>query len=264
MRTLKASLIGAVAMIIALAAPVGAITYGEPDAGEHPYVGFMIFFVPREPGWFSCSGTLLDADTFLTAGHCAFDVGTNGAETGRGRAAATTCGSRSTTTDVLAGWPARADYPTRLRCTWHAARGSNDPAHGYTKGIAIPHPDYDDFATFPVNYDVGVVELDAPVAMPTYGVLAPLGPPRCWPATTGATRTTRSWRPSATASSRCSHIHGGREPVQVDVAHRRDQRQPVRGWKPAHARTIRARPAAAAARASATPAARCSSTTPTR
>ena len=76
MRTLKASLIGAVAMIIALAAPVGAITYGEPDAGEHPYVGFMIFFDPAEPGWFSCSGTLLDADTFLTAGHCAWGVGT--------------------------------------------------------------------------------------------------------------------------------------------------------------------------------------------
>ena len=30
--------------------PGGAITYGEPDAGEHPYVGFMIFFVPTEPG----------------------------------------------------------------------------------------------------------------------------------------------------------------------------------------------------------------------
>ena len=47
MRTLKASLIGAVAMIIVLAAPVSAITYGEPDAGEHPYVGFMIFFDPE-------------------------------------------------------------------------------------------------------------------------------------------------------------------------------------------------------------------------
>ena len=36
---------------------------------EHPYVGFMIFYDPTEPGWFSCTGSLLDADTFLTAGH---------------------------------------------------------------------------------------------------------------------------------------------------------------------------------------------------
>ena len=37
----------------------------------------MIFFDPNEPGWFSCSGTLLDADTFLTAGHCTFGIGTD-------------------------------------------------------------------------------------------------------------------------------------------------------------------------------------------
>ena len=75
----------------------------------------------------------------------------------------------------LAGWPARADYPTEAAL--YAARSAwlNDPAHGYTKGIAIPHPDYDDFAAFPVNFDVGVVELNAPVSLPTYGVLAPLG-----------------------------------------------------------------------------------------
>ena len=35
------------------------ITYGAPDAGEHPYVGFMLFFDPTEPGWFTCTGTLL-------------------------------------------------------------------------------------------------------------------------------------------------------------------------------------------------------------
>ena len=43
-------------------------------------MGFMIFFDPTEPGWFSCTGTLLDADTFLTAGHCTYGIGTDGEE----------------------------------------------------------------------------------------------------------------------------------------------------------------------------------------
>jgi hypothetical protein len=36
--------------MVMVANPAGAITYGEPDAGEHPYVGFMIFFDPTAPG----------------------------------------------------------------------------------------------------------------------------------------------------------------------------------------------------------------------
>ncbi len=51
------SLVTVVAVTLATAGPATAITYGEPDDGEHPYVGFMIFFDPNEPGWFSCSGT---------------------------------------------------------------------------------------------------------------------------------------------------------------------------------------------------------------
>ena len=51
------SLVAVVAMALATAGPATAITYGELDDGEHPYVGFMIFFDPDEPGWFSCTGT---------------------------------------------------------------------------------------------------------------------------------------------------------------------------------------------------------------
>src|SRR6185503_24098 len=92
------------------ATPGGAVTYGELDAGEHPYVGFMIFFDPSEPGWFSCSGTLLDADTFLTAGHCTFPVGTEG-EVTTGHSGGTDVWVTFDDSEVLAGWPARADYP---------------------------------------------------------------------------------------------------------------------------------------------------------
>ena len=173
MKRLKSGLV-ALAMVVALAvaSPVGAITYGQPDAGEHPYVGFMIFFDASEPGWFSCSGTLLDADTFLTAGHCTFPVATDGEEDGTpgGNDVWVTFNS----TDVLAGWPARADYPDEQSLYEARSAWLNDNPD-YVKGMAIPNPLYDDFASFPANNDVGVVELDDDVAMSTYGVLAPLG-----------------------------------------------------------------------------------------
>jgi hypothetical protein len=165
-------LIGLVVMLFATAAPVGAITYGQPDNGEHPYVGFMIFFDPTEPAWFSCSGTLLDATTFLTAGHCTFNIGNDGEHV------ATSGGNdvwvTFDATDVLAGWPARADYPDEqslyvARSTWL----NNNP--DYVKGISYPNPLYDNFAQFPVNHDVGIVKLDEPVNMATYGELAPIG-----------------------------------------------------------------------------------------
>lgn len=176
MRKVLLALVGALTLLVAAVMPAGAITYGEPDNGEHPYVGFMIFFVPSTPGWFSCSGTLLDAGTLLTAGHCVFDVGTDGAETpGEATSGGNDMWVTFNPTDTLAGWPARADFPDEA--TLYAARSAwlNDPANGYIKGIAIPHPDYDDFASFPVNHDVGVVELDEDVAMSTYGELAVLG-----------------------------------------------------------------------------------------
>ena len=162
------------ATLLIAATPVAAITYGEPDAGEHPYVGFMIFFDPSDPGWFSCSGTLLDADTFLTAGHCTFPVGTNGTETDPPTPGGNDVWVTFDATDVLAGWPARADYPDEA--SLYAARSAWLNANpDYTKGLAIPDPNYDDFSGFPQNFDVGVVQLNAPRPMATYGVLAPLG-----------------------------------------------------------------------------------------
>jgi hypothetical protein len=70
------------AALVATAAPSSAITYGVPDAGEHPYVGLMVAYtwddlndddVMTDDELFAawrCTGTQIDADTFLTAGHC--------------------------------------------------------------------------------------------------------------------------------------------------------------------------------------------------
>ena len=75
-------------LAMTLAAPVSAITDGDADGDEHPMVGQLLFYVPTEiddrftdPGsWFTCTGTLLDEDTLLTAGHCTFGIGTGGTD----------------------------------------------------------------------------------------------------------------------------------------------------------------------------------------
>ena len=115
MRKFRLSIVlASVAIMLAAVSPAGAITYGEPDAGEHPYVGFMIFYSPADEGWFSCSGTLLDADTFLTAGHCTYGIGTNFADVGT--SGGTDVWVTFDDSEVLAGWPLRSEigtvYPT--------------------------------------------------------------------------------------------------------------------------------------------------------
>lgn len=173
MKKLFLATITAVALALAAVTPADAITYGELDAGEHPYVGFMIFFDPNEPGWFSCTGTLLDGNSFLTAGHCTFGIGTNGQAVGN--SGGNDVWVTFDDTDVLAGWPARTagiaeDVLYAQRSAW-----LNDPANGYTRGTSHPHPMYDNFAQFPVNFDVGMVELSHSVNVGGFGVLAPIG-----------------------------------------------------------------------------------------
>jgi secreted trypsin-like serine protease len=59
-------------MLVVLAGPAGAITYGEPDGTAHPNVGALIvdFADDDEGPNHICSGTLIDEDVFLTAAHC--------------------------------------------------------------------------------------------------------------------------------------------------------------------------------------------------
>lgn len=125
---------------LALAVPAGAVLYGEPDGNGHPFVGLAVFYDAAGNPLHRCSGALLSSRLLLTAGHCVFGT-------------------------------ARAQVWFNAQVT--TALGY--PYTGGTWGNPIPHPAYDDFATFPNTSDVGVVVLDHPVVLSQYGSLAGVG-----------------------------------------------------------------------------------------
>ena len=161
MRTLIAGAAG-LAAVAATAAPASAIKWGEPDDGEHPYVGLMLAYVwddSNEDGvkdddelsalW-RCSGIQIDADTFLTAGHCTFGA------------------------DAVAIWyDDDVDHLTGEDFGIFTDAKMNADAWSYE---AYSHPEYDDSAFF--LHDVGVVDqitLNPGVEFETYGQLPQLG-----------------------------------------------------------------------------------------
>lgn len=131
------ALTAALGLVATAASPAAAIRYGEPDNGEHPYVGIMVAFVGEDPAW-RCSGTLVSPTHFLTAGHCTYG------------ATSVQVWFEEDLTDAGA-----VNYPYG---------GENSYS-----GTPHTHPEYDD-AAFYLN-DLGMVVLDEPVPMPTYGML---------------------------------------------------------------------------------------------
>ena len=68
--SVAAALAAALIAILVGATGAGAITNGQPDGNNHPYVGVMVGVnFTDELAWL-CTGSLLDGDSFLTAGHC--------------------------------------------------------------------------------------------------------------------------------------------------------------------------------------------------
>lgn len=132
------------------ASPASAITWGEPDQEAHPNV-VALLFVQNGVGFFSCTGTLLSPWVVLTAGHCTEGEGQENDLT-----------LVRNTEHALEGI---GDYPDTL--SWLIAE--------WTFGIAVPHPEYDDYAEFPDTYDIGLILLDSPIYVTEYGTLPELG-----------------------------------------------------------------------------------------
>jgi Trypsin len=69
------------AAIVVWATGVQAIVYGQPDGNRHPYVGALVFERDGEKRKI-CSGTLIDSDVYLTAGHCTAALASRGVAPG--------------------------------------------------------------------------------------------------------------------------------------------------------------------------------------
>jgi Trypsin len=148
---MKRLFLAAVVAAVSATAGLHAVTFGQPDGSKHPYVGTIIFQTPT--GYFSCSATLMSSTVLLTAGHCTEEGGVANLQTWA-----------KFTPSI--SFPGRANYAT-------LGDYLNDPANGWIKGTAIPHPQYADFNAFPMTFDVGVVTLNTPVTMNVYGALPP-------------------------------------------------------------------------------------------
>jgi Trypsin len=180
--------------ILLAAAPAAAVTKGGvPDAGEHPMVGQLVFYVPdalpspygdEQPGgWFSCSGTLLNATVVVTAGHCTFAVGLDGESTtteddrftaadGNGSGGNDTWFTTTEDGSQWNGWPTTFDangdlnFPTQ-EARYDARVAFLEGNSKWVRATSYPHPLYDDRAFY--IHDAGVIELDEGIDVDDYG-----------------------------------------------------------------------------------------------
>ncbi|HEX6683453.1 MAG TPA: trypsin-like serine protease, partial [Candidatus Limnocylindrales bacterium] len=131
----------AIALLTATGVPAAAITDGQLDGNRHPYVGLMVAQDSAGNPLWRCSGTLLSARLFLTAGHC-------------------------------------TEAPAAHVEIWFAADvesgipGNGYPNNGDVGGTPFTHPSYNPNAFF--LFDLGAVVLDTPVQMSRYGTLPQL------------------------------------------------------------------------------------------
>jgi hypothetical protein len=162
--------LGAMVLTITLITPAAAVTDGTPDGDGHPFVGLMVAQDEDGVPLWRCTGTLLSATVFLTAGHCTEDPAAH-------IEIWFDAGPIPLGTDA-AGDPYPSDNP-------------DDPCEGITgypctgdvSGTPYTHPEYDPNAFF--VHDLGVVVLDGagwPVGeygeLPTLNQLDSLQPGR--------------------------------------------------------------------------------------
>jgi hypothetical protein len=62
-------LLAALAIVLPMASPAGAVTNGSPNNGARPYVGLSVYYdADWNPMW-RCSGAMISETVYLTATH---------------------------------------------------------------------------------------------------------------------------------------------------------------------------------------------------
>jgi hypothetical protein len=138
----------ALGMVATTALPVAAITGGQPDGDGHPYGALLLV-----PGVTFCSGTLIDEDVILTAGHCT-DFWSN------------TGDPELVIDEVLVSFSPQAEVDE----DWNPV----DPEDWYVASSWTTHPDYVS-ADWPFTFDYGLVYLDEDVTGIEPAILPELG-----------------------------------------------------------------------------------------
>ncbi|HSJ34891.1 MAG TPA: trypsin-like serine protease [Acidimicrobiia bacterium] len=141
MRRMRLAVFAAI-LGLTLALPAGAITNGELDGNDHPYVGIMVADAADGTPMWRCSGALISPTVYVTAGHC-------------------------------------VEAPAEGVTIWFETDLHADPTgdrFGYpfsgetsVEGTPYPYPAYDPDAFY--LYDLGVVVLDEPVELNEYASL---------------------------------------------------------------------------------------------
>lgn len=147
---------GAVALALLAALPTLAITKNYQQDFDHPYVGLIVFYDQNGDFSHRCSGSLIDATTFITAGHCTEDE-VNGGVMKSARIWFNQSGGKGydpvTDIDAVSGYP--------RECRVAACRTATEM---YNYGFHA-------FVGFPDTHDVGVVILKEGISLPKYGEL---------------------------------------------------------------------------------------------
>lgn len=153
-RGAAAALLAIGALVTVAVAPAAAITNGTLDGNGHPYVGLMVAQDEHGQPLWRCSGTLLSADVYITAGHCVEEP-----------AAHIEIFFASGPIPLGAGYPAAGPD----RC----AGVTGYPCTGDVGGTPHQNPNWDPNAFF--ISDLGIVTLDDAMPMGTYGALPGVG-----------------------------------------------------------------------------------------
>jgi hypothetical protein len=153
MRRISTAVALAAALILGVFGSAGAVTNGQPDGDDHPYVGLLVFDVAAgTPGW-RCTGALISPTVVLTAGHC-----TDGA------VAARAWFQEDVTYDAVPFplYPYGGPGSGAVEGTPYTNPAYRSPDNPFGGGNGLPAFSY---------RDIGVVVLAEPVVMDEYALL---------------------------------------------------------------------------------------------